>query len=257
MTNKVACIIPARMASTRFPGKPLARILGHSMIEHVYRRVKLAKEIDEIFIATCDHEIAAEAQKFGAEAIMTSYKHTRGTDRVAEAAQSVQADIVINVQGDEPLVDPFSLDKAVLAMKQDPKIPCINLIAPIVDWEVFVDRNVVKTTITPQNNVLYFSRQAVPTSTKENFKQAWKQIGIYFFRREFLLQFYGWPQTPLEQAEAVDMMRILEHGFPIKALAVQDMISVDTPAELLAMEKILREDPLYNQIFVPAFSQPK
>ena len=116
MTNKVVCIIPARMASARFPGKPLARILGHSMIEHVYRRVKLAKEIDEIFVATCDREIALAAEKFGAHSIMTSDQHTRGTDRVAEAAHGLEADIVINVQGDEPLVDPDSLDQAILAM---------------------------------------------------------------------------------------------------------------------------------------------
>ncbi|MCK4882220.1 MAG: NTP transferase domain-containing protein [Candidatus Omnitrophica bacterium] len=120
--SKVVCIIPARMASTRFPGKPLAKMLGHSMIEHVYRRVCLAEHVDEVYIATCDQEIADEAERFGAQAIMTSATHTRGTDRVAEAAQKIEGDIIINVQGDEPLVDPKSLDEAIVMMKENPQV---------------------------------------------------------------------------------------------------------------------------------------
>lgn len=247
--SKVVCIIPARMASTRFPGKPLAKILGYSMIEHVYRRVCLAEHIDEVYIATCDQEIADEAERFGAQAIMTATTHTRGTDRVAEAAQKIEGDIIINVQGDEPLVDPKSLDEAIVMMKENPQVQCVNLIAPITDWEIFVSHNVVKTTIDQKGKVLYFSRQPIPTSTRESFKTGIKQIGIYFFQRDLLLDFLSWLETPLEQEEGVDMLRFLEKGITIESLMAQDMISVDTPEELFQMEKILQEDDLCKKIF--------
>ena len=247
--SKVVCIIPARMASTRFPGKPLAKMLGHSMIEHVYRRVCLAEHVDEVYIATCDQEIADEAERFGAQAIMTSATHTRGTDRVAEAAQKIEGDIIINVQGDEPLVDPKSLDEAIVMMKENPQVQCVNLIAPITDWEIFVSHNVVKTTIDQKGKVLYFSRQPIPTSTRESFKTGIKQIGIYFFQRDLLLDFLSWLETPLEQEEGVDMLRFLEKGITIESLMAQDMISVDTPEELFQMEKILQEDDLCKKIF--------
>ncbi|MCR4337564.1 MAG: NTP transferase domain-containing protein, partial [Candidatus Omnitrophica bacterium] len=145
--SKVVCMIPARMASTRFPGKPIAKILGVPMIEHVYRRVQLAKTIDEIYIATCDEEIAQVARDFGAPVVMTANTHVRGTDRVAEAASKVEADIVINVQGDEPLVDPASLDGGIQMLKKDPAIYCVNLISVIKDWNVFASPHVVKTVV--------------------------------------------------------------------------------------------------------------
>lgn len=247
--NKVACIIPARMGSSRFPGKPIAKILGHAMVEHVYRRVQLAKNIDEIYIATCDREIAEETERFGGKAIMTSPLHTRGTGRVAEAAKQVEADIVINVQGDEPLVDPEALDRVSLMMKEDPQIRCVNLIAPIVDWPVFADKNVVKTTIDQKGKVLYFSRLPIPTCLEKDFQSAIKQIGIYFFRKDLLFQFNAWEETPLEKKEAVDMLRILENGVPIETFMTKDMISVDTPEELTAMENLFKKDVLCQKIF--------
>ena len=247
--SKVACIIPARMASTRFRGKPIAKILGRSMIEHVYRRVRLARSIDEIYIATCDQEIADEIYKFGGQAIMTSSLHTRGTDRVAEAARALDAGIIINVQGDEPLVDPESLDRSIELMSANGQIECVNLVAPIADWDVFTSVNVVKTVVDKQGRVLYFSRQPVPTRSKENFRSALKQIGIYLFRKDLLFRYASWPQTPLEVQEGVDMLRILEHGVCIDTFLAKDMISVDTPEELCAMEKILAGDPLCRRIF--------
>lgn len=247
--NKVVCIIPARMASIRFPGKPIANILGHPMIEHVFQRVKRARYIDEIYIATCDKEVKKTAEKFGASVIMTSNKHTRGTDRVAEAASKTDADIVINVQGDEPLVDPASLDKAIEMMKQNKDIKCINLVSFIHSWDVFIDYNVVKAVIDQNNRVLYFSRQPIPTSTRENFKEGAKQIGIYFFRKEFLSKFSSWEETPLEKKEGIDMMRILEKGYPIDICMSKDMVSVDTSEELKKMEALLKDDPLYIKIF--------
>lgn len=246
---KTVCIIPARMGSSRFFGKPLARLLGHTMIEHVYRRARLAKNIDEIYVATCDHEIAQKVKEFGGLCIMTSDKHMRGTDRVAEAAQLIEADIILNVQGDEPVVDPVSLDAAIMKMKENKDIGCINLTSLITEWDVFIDTNVVKAVQDENNNILYFSRQPIPTCHQCDFKQAIKQIGIYLFRKDVLLHFYEWGQTPLERAEAVDMMRFLEKGHNIRAVRCKDMISVDTPEELLRVEEILRRDPVCNEIF--------
>ena len=242
-------IIPARLASTRFPNKPLAKMHGYSMIEHVYRRSKYAKSIDEIYITTCDGEIADEAKRFGAKVIMTSNTHTRGTDRVAEAANKVDADIVINIQGDEPLVDPYSLDEAIEYMQNDKIIKSINLVSRITNWDIFADPGVVKTVINEANKVLYFSRQPIPDVAKDNFEYGLKQIGIYLFRKEFLLEFSSWEETPLEKKEKVDMLRILERGFSVDSFEVKDMVSVDTPEDLKVAEKLISEDELFRKIF--------
>ena len=245
----VVGIIPARMASTRFPGKPLAKIKGHSMIEHVYRRSLKAECIDEVYIATCDREIADEARAFGGKVIMTADTHTRGTDRVAEAARKVQAQIIINIQGDEPLVDPVSLEKAVTYMRSDSNIQAVNLVSQITDWDVFTSKDVVKTVTDKDNKVLYFSRQPVPACSKEDFKGALKQIGIYLFRKEFLLKFASWLETNLEIIEKVDMLRILENGDDVSAVEVKDMVSVDTKEDLVEAEKLMEKDPLFRELF--------
>lgn len=219
------------------------------MIEHVFRRVAIAKHIDEIYIATCNHKIKEVAEAFGAKVIMTSDKHTRGTDRVAEAAADINADIVINVQGDEPLVDPESLDKAVEMMRDNNAIQCINLVSPIYEWAVFMDMNVVKAQIDNKNRVLKFFRRPDAANSEKVFKQGIKQIGVYLFRKALLMQFASWAETPLEKQVGVDMMRILENGFPIDACMSQDMISVDTPHELERMERLLEMDPLFQKVF--------
>ena len=242
-------IIPVRMASTRFPGKPLAKIKGHSMIEHVYRRSLKAKNIDDLYIATCDREIAHEAESFGAKFIMTADTHTRGTDRVVEAARQVSAEIIINIQGDEPLVDPASLDKAIDHMQSSPDIQTINFVSLITDWDVFIDHGVVKTVVDKKNKVLYFSRQPVPACSKGEFRKALKQIGIYLFRKEFLLVFSSWDETNLEIIEKVDMLRILENGHTIDAVEVKDMVSVDTPEDLSEVEKLMEQDLLFQEVF--------
>ncbi len=246
----VVAIIPARLASTRFPNKPLAKIHGYSMIEHVYRRTRCAKTIDEVYIATCDDKIAHLVQRFGGEVIMTADTHTRGTDRVAEAATKVNAEIILNVQGDEPLVGPESLDAAVSYMKMHQDLQCINLVSHIKDWDVFIDQDVIKTVVDQNNNVLYFSRQPIPTSKKNDFGDALKQIGIYLFRKPFLLQFTSWQESPLEKEEKIDMLRILEKGVRIVAFQTKDMVSVDNPRDLAVVEKLLLEDPLYHKLFV-------
>jgi len=246
---KVIAIIPARMGSTRFPGKPLAKIHGHSMIEHVYRRVLRSKLINELYVATCDNEIADEVKRFKGQTIMTSPHHTRGTDRVAEAAEKIDADIVINVQGDEPMVDSIILDRAIAFMQKSEDIQCMNLIAPIEDWESFISKNVVKVVLDKNDTILYLSRQPIPTQAQQNFKKAFKQMGFYLIRKRFLLQFSRWTETQMEKMEQIDMLRILESGFPITAFISKDMIGVDTPEDLSLVEQILLSDPLYQQLF--------
>jgi len=245
---KVVGIIPARLASTRFPGKPLVKIHGKPMIEHVYRRVQCANLIDELYIATCDEEIAVETERFGGKAIMTSSAHTRCTDRAAEAAKKINADIVINIQGDEPLIDPDALDESISIMKNN-NSQCLNWITPISKWEVFISRDTVKAVVDKDNKILYFSRQPIPNCGREDFKNAFKQMGVYVFRKQFLLQYASWREMPLEKAEKVDMLRILEHGFAIDAFITKDMIGVDTPQDLSLVEQALLEEPLYNRIF--------
>jgi len=242
-------IIPARLASTRFPRKPLAKILGRPMIEHVFRRAEQAKLINDLYIATCDREIALAAESFGCKAIMTSDAHVRGTDRVAEAAEKIEADIILNIQGDEPLLDPESLDAAISVMINNKNVHCMNLISTIKDWKFFIDPNVIKTVIDENNKVLYFSRQPIPTVSQDEFKAAFKQIGIYIFRKEFLLKFSRWQETPLEKIEKIDMLRILERGFSVEAFHAKDMISVDTTVDLALAEQMLLKDPLTPQIF--------
>lgn len=246
---RVAAVIPARLASTRFPGKPLEKILGKSMLEHVYRHAKLARQIDDFCIATSDKEIAQEAKRIGCKFVMTSPNHIRGTGRVAEAARKIKADIVLNIQGDEPLIDPKALDKSISLFKKNKNIFCMNWISPIRDWDIFISQNIVKTTVDRNNKIMYFSRQAIPTSSPGNLDNVFKQMGVYIFRKGLLLQYGRWKEAPLEKLERIDMLRVLEYGYPIEAFVTKDMVGVDTKEDLIKVEKILRNDFLYRKIF--------
>lgn len=246
---RVAAIIPARMASTRFPGKPLALINGRPMIEHVYRRVCCSRIIDGVYVATCDMEIDREVLGFGGKAVMTSMLHKRGTDRVAEAARGIDADVVINIQGDEPMVDPVMLDEAAAFMLRRDEIRCMNLITPINDSRSFASRDVVKAAVGKSGRILYFSRQPIPTCKGEDMGMAFKQIGIYLVRRDLLMDFPGWQESPLEEAEQVDMLRFLENGAPVHAYLSKDMIGVDTPGDVAIVQRALMKDPLYLRLF--------
>lgn len=245
---KVVAIIPARLASARFPNKPLVKIHGHSMIEHVYRRAECAALVDEIYIATCDEEIAVETKRFGGKVIMTSSSHSRGTDRVAEAAEKVEGDLIFNIQGDEPLIDPDSIDESIALMKNN-GFPCLNWITPINDREAFLSKNIVKAVIDKNKRILYFSRQPIPSSREGGPNCAYKQLGAYLFRKDFLLQYAKWPERPLEQAEKVDMLRILEYGFAIEAFITKDLVGVDIPENLSLVERLLLKDPLHTSLF--------
>jgi 3-deoxy-manno-octulosonate cytidylyltransferase (CMP-KDO synthetase) len=244
---KTIAIIPARMAATRFPGKPLADILGLPMIEHIRRRVSLCPLFSDVIVATCDQEIYDTVIKNGGKAAMTSDRHERCTDRIAEAALSLKADVFVNVQGDEPLVDPDMFASLLAPLKKEKDLPCTNLIAEIDDEE-FVNPNVVKTVHDKAWNALYLSREPIPSSKKAGkikYKK-YKQLGIMAFRNDFLQLFSRLTPTPLEQIESVDMMRAVEHGYKVR-FVVSDfrMVGVDTPEDLAKAVKLMRLDKLF------------
>lgn len=247
--RKIVAIIPARMASTRFPGKPLAKILGLPMVEHVRRRVLLCKELSDVFVATCDKEIKDTIENLGGKVIMTKGSHKRCTDRIAEAARLLDADVIVNVQGDEPLILPQMISHVVEPLLADNKCKCVNLICPILTEEDFKNPNAVKTVLDEKGNVLYFSREPIPSpkKTMEPFKK-YKQLGIIAFDRDLLLLYSAMKETPLERIESVDMLRLTENGYPIKAVITdKPLYGVDTPEELKRVEAIMKKDKLVKR----------
>ncbi len=254
----VVAIIPARMAATRFPGKPLAKLLGLPMIEHVRRRVQLAASVDRVVVATCDEEIAQTVRAFGGLAAMTSPSHERCTDRVAEAARQYPADVVVNVQGDEPCLLPEMIDAAVRPLTEDPAVVCVNLMAPLTSDADWMGRDMVKVVADAKGDALYFSREPIPSRAKapDGAYPRHRQVGIIAFRAEFLKRFTELPQTPLERIESVDMLRALEHGYPIRMVVVQGaLMSVDSPADLVRAEALLAADPLVKRYLDPAAAE--
>lgn len=244
---RIVAIIPARMSSARFPGKPLAPILGLPMIEHVRRRVSLARSVEAVLVATCDPEIAEVVQSSGGAAVLTSAVHERCTDRVAEAASSLACEVVVNIQGDEPCVRPEMIEAVVQPLLEDPTLPCANLMAPIATEEEFGSTDVVKVVINLRNEALYFSREPVPSWRKAtgNEYARYKQLGIVAFRSDFLRTFAALPPTPLEVVESVDMLRAVEHGYVVRMVPCDGpMLGVDRPADAARAEALLREDPI-------------
>ena len=243
----IVAVIPARMGSSRFPGKPLAPILGRPMIEHVYHRVAMCKTLDAVYVATCDEEIRQAVEGFGGKAIMTSPAHQRASDRTAEAAESLTADIVVMVQGDEPMTVPDMVDAAVSPMLDDPDVHCVNLAKRITSEDEYRDPNTIKVVMDGRGDALYFSREPIPTPRQIGIEKIpiFKQVCIIPFRREALLMYARLEPTPLELAESVDMLRFLEHGYRVR-LVETDVAShaVDTPADLALVESLMRVDPL-------------
>lgn len=246
---KVVAIIPARMAATRFPNKPLAMILGIPMIEHVRRRVALCEYLDDVIVATCDKEIVDVVEKHGGKAVMTADTYDRCTDRIAEVAESVEADIIVNVQGDEPLIMPDMVMEVAKPLIEEENLSCANMVSLIFDEQEFLDPNAPKVVTDCKNNILYISREPIPSSKKahENNYKKLKQLGLIAFRREFLLKFSKLEPTQLEKIESVDMMRAIEHGYLIRAVEnTNKMIGVDVPNDIVRVEEILRNDPLFK-----------
>ena len=204
-------IIPARMGSSRFPGKPLASIQGLPMIRHVYSRTLMSRLTSEVYIATCDDEIYEATEDFGGKAIMTSDKHERPSERVAEAARSVDADIVVMVQGDEPMVRPSMIDDAVAPMLEDESIDCVNLAGVIRSENEFRSPHIVKVVVDDDFNALYFSREPIPSTARfdANGSYGLKQVCVIPFRRGALLNYAELTPTPLEQKESNNILRLL------------------------------------------------
>ena len=239
--TEVVIIIPARYGSTRFPGKPLAPLWGKPIIQHVWERASKSRLCRRVIIATDDERIAAAARGFGAEVVMTRADHPSGTDRVAEVAATLTADLIVNVQGDEPLVDPAAIDAAVEPLAADPTIPMGTLAAPCEDVADLANPNVVKVVMDRAGFALYFSRLPIPfvrtgTGTgygSEPVPVKYRHIGLYVYRREFLLGLAKLVPTPLEQAEKLEQLRVLEHGHRIRVVVVAEASpGVDTVEDL-------------------------
>lgn len=244
--QRIVAVIPARMASSRFPGKPLALLHGLPMIQHVFGRVSLCAQLAEVYVATCDDEIRAAAERFGANVIMTSPEHERATDRVAEAATHFAADIVVMVQGDEPMITPEMIDAVLGPPQTNPAISCVNLVHRITRQHEFMDPNTIKAVADLTGNALYFSRSAVPhVNLAETAPNVFKQVCVISFTRSCLEEFPKLPATPLERAESIDMLRLLEHGRSVRLVETfVQTHSVDTPADLELVETLMNDDPL-------------
>jgi 3-deoxy-manno-octulosonate cytidylyltransferase (CMP-KDO synthetase) len=253
---KTLALIPARMGSSRFPGKPMAPLLGVPMIEHVYRRVALSPALTVTAVATCDEEIAAHVRSIGGRAIMTSDRHERASDRCAEALEKIESedgtrfDIIVMVQGDEPMVHPEMIDEAVRPMLADRSIYITNLLGRIGGEAEFEDRNCIKVVLDRDSNALYFSREPIPTRAKGVNAPMGKQICVIPFTRQFLIDYTKMAPTPLEIAESVDMMRVLENGLKVRMVPTHhDTQAVDTEADRVRVEQLMLNDALHRQLF--------
>jgi 3-deoxy-manno-octulosonate cytidylyltransferase (CMP-KDO synthetase) len=242
------------MGSSRFPGKPLAPLLGRPMIEHVYRRATLCGGLAAVYVATCDEEIRVVVEEFGGTVIMTSADHERASDRVAEAAEHVEAEIVVMIQGDEPMITPEMIEAAVAPMLADRAVTCVNLVRRIGTRAEYVDPNTIKVVMNVHGDALYFSRAPVPAIDfdADAPPPVFKQVCVIPFRREALREFARLARTPLEQAESIDMLRIIEHGGCVRLVETDvDTHAVDTPADLRLVEALMKDDPLVHRYGEP------
>lgn len=241
----VVAIIPARYQASRLPGKVLLDIAGRPMIEHVYERVSRAEGLDRVLVATDDDRIAAAVRGFGGEVAMTRTDHASGTDRLAEVAAGLTCDIVINVQGDEPMIAPESLGIALAPLLAEPELPMSTLREALTDQDEIDDPNNVKVVVDQADHALYFSRHAIPYRRNEVGEAIWwRHIGLYAYRREFLLHYTSWRPTVLERVEGLEQLRVLEHGYRIKApLSPYPAVGVDTPADLERVRALLGGQP--------------
>ncbi len=240
---QVVIVIPSRYGSTRLPGKPLVSIAGKPMVQHVYERAKRAQTAHRVFVATDDQRIMDAVKGFGGEARMTRTDHRTGTERIAEVAAREKGDVFVNVQGDEPLIDPVAIDTAVAALLEEPAAQIATVATPIRHAGDIMDPNVVKTVLDFDSNGLYFSRAPIPwvrdTQQKIHVKY-WKHLGLYVFQREALLEYPTLPQGELEKIEQLEQLRWLENGWKIRVAEVEhDAVSVDVPEDVARVEKLL------------------
>lgn len=234
-------IVPARFASSRFPGKPLVEIAGVPMLRRVVEGARQAKRVRDVLVATDDERIAEACRGFGAPVVLTSPDHPTGTDRLAEASRGLVDEIVVNVQGDEPLIEGFVVDAAVAALEASPEAPMSTLVHR-AGAEALADPNRVKVVLDRRGYALYFSRAAIPHRRDPGSDAPiWQHVGLYAYRREFLQRFVALGPAPLERCEALEQLRALEHGYPIRAAVVEgwSSVPVDVPADVARVEAIL------------------
>ncbi|MAG39043.1 3-deoxy-manno-octulosonate cytidylyltransferase [Candidatus Woesearchaeota archaeon] len=245
-------IIPARMGSSRFPGKPLANIHGIPMIGHVYFRSKMAKILDDVYVATCDQEIIDYIKSIDGKAIMTDTSHERASDRTSEALNIIESrteqktDIIVMLQGDEPMILPEMIDAAVQPLLDDQSVTVSNLMATIKKIEEWEDPNEVKVVVDKENFAIYFSREPIPSKRKYSSEiKAYKQVCVIPFTRDCLINYTRLEPTPLEIIESVDMNRFIENGIKIKMIETDNnTIAVDTPQDLANVERLMKNDSL-------------
>ncbi|MFH1878920.1 MAG: 3-deoxy-manno-octulosonate cytidylyltransferase [Candidatus Omnitrophota bacterium] len=239
---KVTGIIPSRLESKRLPGKALTEIEGLPMIVHVFKRASLSSRLDEVIVATDSAAIFDTVIKHGGKAVMTSPAHQTGTDRVAEAARDMDSGIIVNIQGDEPLLDPEHIDRAVDPLIRDQGVNVSVLVTPYTEKDSISD---IKAVLDLDNNIMYCSRADLPSNARTCVETMWKMCFIVPFKKDFLLRYSSWGQTPLEKIEYNEYLRILERGYKIRAVPVDNAhISVDTPDDLRKVTAIMADDKI-------------
>ncbi|MEN8193490.1 MAG: 3-deoxy-manno-octulosonate cytidylyltransferase [Bacteroidota bacterium] len=246
MSNEqnVIGVIPARYGSSRFPGKVLAKIAGKPMIQWVYERANNSKLLDQLFVAVDDKKVKECVEGFGGNAVMTGMNHQSGTDRIAEAMESIEADIVVNIQGDQPLLDSDMIDEAVQPLLDDSTV-LMSTIKTKISSEDYLDPSVVKVVVDENDNALYFSRSLIPFSRDNAETDIYEHVGLYVYRKDFLFEISKMPQSYLEKIEMLEQLRVMEKGYKIKVIETKSDkaagVSVDTPEDLAKVEKIIKE----------------
>jgi 3-deoxy-manno-octulosonate cytidylyltransferase (CMP-KDO synthetase) len=244
---KVVGMIPARYGSSRLPGKPLVPILGKAMIQRVYEQSNKARSLEKVFVVTDDERVKKEVEAFGGTALMTAPEHPSGTDRLAEAAAGLDVEIVVNIQGDQPFIDPGMIDEAVAPLLEDPDLPMATILHPIERPEDLADPGVVKTVVDLSGNALYFSRSLIPAPHNPVTHGVYEHVGLYVYRKDFLLKLAALRPTLLERVEGLEQLRVLEHGYKIRTVitACEDNelsgFSIDTVEDIQRGEAMLRE----------------
>lgn len=244
---RIVGLIPARYGSTRLPGKALKPILGKAMLQRVYERCGQSRALDAVCVATDDERIVDAVHAWGGMAVMTSADHPSGTDRLAEAVAGIEADIVVNIQGDQPFLDPVMIDEAVQPLLDDPAMKMSTVMHPVIRQEDLADIGVVKVVVDRAGNALYFSRSLIPYPRQPIPHPVYEHVGLYVYRKAFLITLASLPPTPLEQVESLEQLRVLEHGYQIRCVETRcadhefSGFSVDTAQDLERAEALLRE----------------
>ena len=239
-------VIPARYASTRLPGKPLIPLANRPLIEWVYRRASQISSVKRIIVATDHPRIVEAVSSFGGEVVLTPSDLNSGSERVAWVARDLNEEIVVNLQGDEPLISTEAVSMAICFLQDHPEIPAATLASSLTDQNTWLDPSVVKVLVDAQGRALYFTRNPVPHFRDDAFRPLpglMQHIGVYLFRREFLLEYATWPPVPLEQAEKLEQLRILHHGYPLQVIESHYCSpGVDTPEDVKKVESLLRQE---------------